>query len=357
MGIHLKLGVWSGTYPFPGNCLVEGWYLIQGEEYVFDDLDELYETAKRLPEVDRHDVYARNEQRDDWEEIPYRDSLWTDDGRATGVVSSSEDFYNVIQYGDILDTVGDAIDRHNDISPSGTVSVSPTAHKMSAGIDFDGATVYAGDDDPISLGLQVRSGHSGFHGLKYDVGAEREVCSNGMTAFISELGFDQTHSDPFQPGLAYNAVDAVVESPEDIEQRLSEARDRELLNQDEALLVLMESGIDRYLENPVADLLTSMHSEVDDLENPTLWETYNTATRALTHHSGDVPGYEVADGLEQASQLLEDGSNSIPEPERLGQQAVSNRSRALIEQGDSEPYWEGESEALRELMEEHELQA
>ncbi|WP_267162405.1 DUF932 domain-containing protein [Halovenus salina] len=238
---HLKPGVWSSTYLFSSNCLVEGWYLIQGEDYVFDDLDELYETAERLPEVDRHDVYAKNEEIDEWEQIPYRDSLWTGDGRATGVVSSSQDFYNVIQYGDILETVGDALERHG-IDPSGRVSVSPTAHKMNAKLDFD-QEVYANQDDAIDLRLQIQSGHSGFHGLKYDIGAERQVCSNGMTAFISELGFDQTHGEPFQPGLAYNAVDAIVESPAEIEQRLAQAQNRELMNQDEALLVLMESGI------------------------------------------------------------------------------------------------------------------
>jgi len=319
-------------------------------------LDELYETAELLPEVSRHDVYAHHEGEDEWEQVPYRDSLWTDDGRTTGVVSSSEDFYNVIQYGDILETVGDAIDRHEELEPTGKVSVSPTAHKMSAKIDFDGATVYANQDDPIDLGLQVRSGHSGFHGLKYDVGAERLVCSNGMTSFISELGFDQTHGDPFQPGLAYNAVDAIVESPAEIEHRLAQAQNRELLNQDEALLVLMETGIDRYLADPVPDLLNAMYSEVEDPESPTLWETYNAATRALTHYTQDVPEYDLAEGFEKASQLLEDGNNRIPEPERLGQQAVSNRSRTLMENG-GEPYWEGETESLRELMEKHELQA
>jgi len=137
---------------------------------------------------------------------------------------------------------------------------------------------------------------------------------------------------------------------------LAEAQNRELMNQDEALLVLMDSGIGRYLENPVPDLLNAMHSEVDDLESPTLWETYNTATRALTHYTRDVPEYDLAQGFEQASQLLEDGSNDIPEPERLGRSAVYTRSRDLIEQGDSEPYWEGETESLRDLMEEHEIQ-
>ncbi|TQQ83126.1 DUF932 domain-containing protein [Halonotius terrestris] len=306
--------------------------------------------------VDRHDVYAHHEGSDEWEEVPYRDSLWTDDGRTTGVVSSSEDFYNIIQYGDVLETVGDAIDRHG-IEPSGRVSVSPTAHKMSASVEFDGATVYASQDDPVDLGLQIQTGHSGFHGLKYDIGAERQVCSNGMTAFISELGFEQTHGEPFQPGLAYNAVDAVVESPAEIEQRLAQAQNRELFNQDEALLVLMESGIDRYLENPVPDLLTAMQDEVSDPNSPTLWETYNAATRALTHYTHDVPDYEVAEGLEKAAQLLEDGTNSIPDPERLGEQVVNNRSRQLIEHGDSEPYWPEEEQTLRELMQEHELTA
>ena len=306
--------------------------------------------------MDRHDVYAHHKESDDWEDIPYRDSLWTDDGRATGVVSSNDDFYNIIQYGDILETVGDAVDRHDDIEPRGSVSISPTAHKMGAKIGFDGATVYASQDDPIDLGLQVRSGHSGFHGLKYDVGAERQVCSNGMTAFISELGFNQTHGEPFQPGLAYTAVDAVVESPAEIEQRLAQAQNRELMNQDEALLVLMDTGIDRYLENPVPDLLNAMHAEVDDPESPTLWETYNAGTRALTHYTQDVPDYELADGLDQASQILENGVNEVPEPDSLGRSAVHSRSRALIEGDGVEPYWPDEEDALRDLMREHEIE-
>ena len=137
------------------------------------------------------------------------------------MVSSNEDFYNIIQYGDILESVGDAVEQHNDLEldVSGQVSLSPTAYKMSARIDFTGGTtVYADQDDPIDVGLKVRSGHSGFHALKYDIGAERQVCSNGMIAFVSGLHFEQTHSDSFQPGLAYNAVDAVIESPAEIEQ-------------------------------------------------------------------------------------------------------------------------------------------
>jgi len=309
--------------------------------------------------VERHDVYAHHTEEDEWEQVPYRDSLWTDDGRTTGVVSSNDDFYNIIQYGDILDSVGRAVEQHGDLNlgVSGSVSLTPTAHKMSAKVDFDDATVYASQDDPIDLGLKIRSGHSGFHGLKYDIGAERQVCSNGMMAFVSDLQFDQTHGEPFQPGLAYNAVDAVIESPAEIEHRLAEAQNRELVNQDEALLVLLENGVGDYLEQPVPDLLNALYEEVEDPESPSLWETYNAATRALTHYTQDVPDHRLDQGFERAAQLLETGYNEIPDPEQLGRQTVERRANRRIEDGDAEEYWEGEDETLRELMETHEVEA
>jgi len=309
--------------------------------------------------VSRHEVHAHNEEIDEWSQIPYRDSLWTDDGRATGIVSSSEDFYNVIQYGDILDAVGTQVERYQDtmdIDVDGRVSLSPTAHKMSAKVDFDGdTTVYADEDDPVQLGLKVRSGHSGLHGLKYDVGAERQICSNGMMAFVSDLHFEQTHNDPFQPQLAYQAVDSVMQSPEEVEKRIQEAQDYEFLNQDEALLVLLDMGVGEYLENPVPDLVNALHEEVEDEDSPSLWETYNAATRALTHHTDDLPEYKVDRGFEDVARLLENGYSELPDPERIGNETVENRANQLIEsqETDSEEYWNGEQETIRELLEEH----
>lgn len=293
--------------------------------------------------------------------MPYRDSLWTDDGRTTGVVSSSKDFYNIIQYGDILETVGKAVEQHDDldIEIDGSVTISPTAHRMTSDVNFRGDTrVYANQDDPIDTGLKIRSGHSGFHGLKYDIGAERLVCSNGMTAFISDLKFDQTHGEPFQPGLAYNAVDAVVESPEIIEHRLAQAQNRDLLNQDEALLVLMDTGIDQYLEQPVPDLLNALYEEVEDPESPSLWETYNAGTRALTHYVDDeIPEYELDQGFEAVSQLLENGYNEIPDPEQLGKKTVEQRAQTRIESKEDDQYWDGEDETLEKLLQAHNIEA
>ena len=322
-------------------------------------MDELYETAEVLPSVERQEVYAYHEPEDEWVEVPWRDSLWTDEAepRMAGEVSSSEDFYNVIQYGDVLDAVGQRLEHHG-VEPHGHVTVSPTAHKMSSKVGLD-EVVEPQQGDEIELQLHARSGHSGYHGLKFELGAERLVCSNGMTAFVSEHSYDQTHGEPFQAGLAHHAVDSMIEGVDTVEQRLEEAQNRTLMNQDEALLVLHDLDIDDYLDNPTPDLITALDQEVDDPENPSLYETYNAATYALTHLSDDeVPEYALDTGYERAAELLEYG-DGIPHPNILGEDAVRSRAQNLIEaeNPDEEEYWEGETESIRELLDEHEIEA
>lgn len=184
--------------------------------------------------------------------------------------------------------------------------------------------------------------------------SERLVCSNGMTAFVADHGFEQTHSDPFQPQLAYHAVDSMVEGADTVEQRLEDAQERELVRRDEALLVLYDLGIDEYLENPVPDLVTALHEEVADNDAPTL--SYNAATYALTHMTNEeTPESVLDDAYERAAGLLEYG-DGIPHPEILGENAVTNRANQLIEDPDEEEYWEGERNTLRDLMQVHEIE-
>jgi hypothetical protein len=101
-----------------------------------------------------------------------------------------------------------------------------------------------------------------------------------------------------------------------------------------------------------------LYDEVSDPEAPTLWETYNAATRALTHYtSEDVPDYELDQGFGQAAQLLETGYSEIPDPDSLGRSVVENRVNQRVENSETEEYWEGEEESLHELMEAHEVEA
>lgn len=309
-----------------------------------------------MPEVERHDVYAHNSELDEWQEVQWRDSLWTDDGRMAGEVSASDDWYNVIQYGDILSSVGQAIEgRDEDIQPEGHVEVSPSGHKMTARVGLD-QTIEPSPGDKIEPDVRVRSGHSGYHGLKYDIGALRQVCSNGMMAFVADQSYEQTHSEPFQKGLAFHAVDSAVDGIDQVEERLQDAQERELMNLDEAAIVLHDIGIDRYLENPTADILNALHEEVEDPDSPSLYETYNAATYALTHLSEDAPQYQLDEGYEAAAGILEYG-DGIPHPDILGENAVESRANQLIEGEDVDEYWEGETESVRELMDARGIQA
>lgn len=263
----------------------------------------------------------------------------------------------MIQYGDLLDEVGRGLEQHS-VDPEGHVTVSSSYHKMSAKIGLD-QVVEAREGDEIELQLHTRSGHSGYHGVKYELGAERLVCSNGMTAFVAEHSFEQTHGEPFQPQLAHHAVDSMMDGVDTVEQRLEQAQKRTLLNQDEALLVLHDLGIDEYLKNPVPDLINALSEEVENPEEPSLYETFNAATYALTHLTEeDTPEYVLDNGYEQAAELLEYG-DGIPHPGILGENAVQNRAQTLIEADTPEDaeFWEGETDSVRELMQEHELEA
>lgn len=302
--------------------------------YTFQNIDELYQTTERLPTAVEGDMYAHHPEEDEWEKTGWRRSLWLDGYGAVGDVSSSDDYYNVIQYGEVLQSVARAVEQYDGaIDVDGHVALSPSGHKMSSKIDFYGdTTIEPVDGDTINLGLKVRTGHSGYHALKYDIGAERQICSNGMMAFFSEMNFQQSHQDPLNPGLAQQAVDAVVEGTDEVEQRLQRAREEIFEHEDEALLVLYDFGLDQYFEDAQEVFRETLGAELDEGESPTLYATYNAATRALTHHTDDeMPEYVRDQGLEAAGKLLDYPGYGLPDADYLGPRAVDNRINEWIE--------------------------
>ena len=265
-------------------------------------------------------------------------------------MSASEKFYNVIQYSELMESVGLALESYTDtLTPKGNVILSPSGHKLSSYVDFDGIAAEPEPGDVINLGLKIRSGHTGFHGVKFDVGGQRQVCSNGMMAFVSDLEFSQTHQDPLNYGLAQTAVGAIVDGVDVVEDRLERANEREFVHEDEALLVLLDYGLDAYFENPVDVLRDSLREEFDaSKELPTLYDTYNAATRAITH-GAEVSVDQQEEGLERAARLL-DSHGGLPDPEDLGQHAVERRVEAYTSEDEIEPYWNEEEETLHTLL-------
>lgn len=303
----------------------------------------------------RHSIYAHHDDTAKWVRLPYRDSLWLDDGRAVGDVSASEDFYTVFQYGEILDAVATALEAYDDmLTLKGHVRLSEPGHTMAAYIDLEGVAVEPIPGDVIDLGLQVRSGHTGYHGLKYDVGAQRQVCSNGMLAFVSEFHREQSHQDVLDYGLARAAIDAIVEGVDVVEARLDAAANQDFLRADEALLVLTDLGIDSYLptDEPLDVLRAALREELaTDQAQPTLYDTYNAATRALSHTPG-ITADARDRGLEQAARLL-DQQGTVPDAATLGQDAIERRVDQYTAADDIKPYWADEEETLQTLLAAH----
>jgi len=237
-----------------------------------------------------------------------------------------------------LEAVGRAVDHYDGLDATGTAAISPSGHKMTARVNLgDYAAIEPQPGDVIDLGLQVQTGHSGYHAVKYDVGAERQVCSNGMVAFVSDMHVEQTHQQPFNPGIAQQAVDAVVEGADTVEERLQDARERTFRDQDEAVLVMYDFGLDQYFNEPRDVFRDAVEAEVD-ADVPSLYDTYNAATRAITHHlDDDTPAYVQDEALEAAGDLLDYPGYGLPEADYLGQRAVDNRIEERVDADEELP--------------------
>ena len=103
-------------------------------------------------------------------------------------------------------------------------------------------------------------------------------------------------------------------------------------NQDEAVLVLYHFGLDQFFDEPRDVFRDALDVELSDGETPTLYSTYNAATRALTHYTDEeMPEYVQDRGLEEAGKLLDYPGYGLPEAEYLGNRAVEDRINERVE--------------------------
>jgi len=79
------------------NCVVPSWVAINEQRDTFTGVNQLYETAKLLLEIDCHDVCSWDEEFDEREYVSWRDLLWTHGRRMSGEDSVSDDRDNLIQ--------------------------------------------------------------------------------------------------------------------------------------------------------------------------------------------------------------------------------------------------------------------
>jgi hypothetical protein len=265
-----------------------------------------------------------------------------------GDVSANEDYYHVIPYDQVVDAVGGAFEAE-DIEPTGYLQLSGSGHRLFGHADIPGVMAEPADGDVIDLGLQFQAGQTGYHGIHYDVGARREVCSNGMQAFVSDLHFGQTHQKPLNYTLPRHAVTGIVDGVTTIEDRLKQADQETFSGIEEALLVLVDYGLDGYLDDPISTLEDSLGEELDPQQDqPTLYDTYNAATRAITNEA-ELSAEQRDVALDRAAYLL-DAYGDLPEAEQLGTAAIEQRVGTYVDDPEVEPYWDNEEETLHELL-------
>ena len=178
----------------------------------------------------------------------------------------------------------------------------------------------------------------------------RPICSNGVKAPVSQLTFSQTHQEPLQYSLPQQAVKAILDGTDLVEDRLQQAREQTFVNQQEAVLTLMDTGLDAYFDDPIPTFEDCLDAETSDSEDVTLYDTYNAATRALTHHTElDMTRRDYA--LDQAASLL-DRAGELPDVDELGQRAIENRVQGYTDEAEeAEEYWENERQTLSDLIE------
>ena len=251
-----------------------------------------------------------------------------------------------------MTALGQAAEQYSDtLDIHGHVMVSDDDRKLTSYLEFNGISAEPVTGDRLDLGIKTRAAHTGVHGITYDIGAERVICSNGMVAFDAEKSFYQDHNEPLDYALAQQAVDSVVDGVESVEQRIEQAAHREFTNWDEALITLRHLGIGDEFDNPVQVLGDALREETDrDRDPPTLWDAYNAATRAYTHVDG-LSADERDWGLDRAAQLLDD-YGTVPDAEQLGRTAVTRRADALTDD-ETEPYFEDEETAVSDLLQVH----
>jgi hypothetical protein len=225
-------------------------------------------------------------------------------------------------------------------------------------LEFDGIQINPGaDDDPITAGQRVTSGNTGIHSTKYDVGYERLVCSNGMTAFVPEAEFEQTHHEQLDTTLPRLSVEAILDSTDHVEQKLEQAQANRFRNKEEALAVLYDLEIPQRLQLDHAETAMVFEDEVADRNNASQYELYQVATNMIDNHSPDYMDDHGQHSLhQQASQLMDTGTGQLQDVDDLAESSLQSRAYELTEE-EVEEYWEGETEDLRAALEDRGLTA
>lgn len=329
---------------------------IEGLANTVRELDETY-TAEKETDSDAK-VLCMIEDGDEWLQDHDRAPLvvYEDEHPVNAAAVSKHDkYYEPVQFHEPFEALVEAV-RQQEVDVNGSVTVGKYSKRLTGEVEFHGETVQDPTGNEVELGLQISTAHNGFHAVSVEVGAERLVCSNGMTAWQSEFSFTHDHNQgPFRPDMMYQAVDSVLHGGDVVQQRFNNAYAQTLESRDEMILLLLDCGIEWLFDDPMEAMHSAFEKEVSWHENPqqmrespSLYDAYCVGTYAIDHLATDDTSREaVRSARQRLSQLLETYDGDVPNAREMVEQTVNTRVDALTAGGNER--WEGEQELVQQV--------
>lgn len=306
---------------------------------------------------------------DDWLEDQRRTPVYVEDNQtgdtdsplrvSAAANATNNQYYQIIQFEEPLNPLVEAIEQSEAITDvSGSIELGCDRQRLSANLDFEGPRFVDPTQSPVTLGIRLDTGHTGFAAVRFEVGAERVVCSNGMTAWDSDFSFTHQHNDgPFRPSVVFNAIDSIGGTgAERTQSRFDAAHEQRLDSKDQMFLLLLEAGIEWLFDDPFSALQEAFENELELHANPgameaqpTLYDAYCVGAHAIDHLA--KPNMRNPQRAQNAarrglSTLLEDPvEQEVPDATKLVADTVTSRQDELVN-GDT-PIVEQEKDILQ----------
>jgi hypothetical protein len=327
---------------------------IESLETVAEKINSKYEARRMESQDDKvMCLVGGDEWKQDWDRKPL---AVFEDGKLVNAtaVSKDERFYTPVQFSEPFLALRPALEDRG-IEPRGHITVGKYRKRLTSQINFDSVSITDPTGSEVDLGIKISTAHNGFKAVSIDVGAERLVCSNGMTAWESELSYTHAHDDGrFRADMMHRAVDAITDSTDTVQDRLNEAHQQELKNKQEAFLLLLDCGIEWIFQNPMETLEDAFSEEMkyrdqpEQMEqNPSLYDAYQVGTYAIDHLTDDQSQEAIDNARTRLTRLLEEYDGSVPNSKELVTQTVESRTNALSSGEDER--WKGEQDLVQQV--------
>ncbi len=333
--------------------------------YEFDGVDELSNTVSTLEDTfsaskEKSDakVLCMIDDGDEWLQDYDRTPLvvYEDGNPVNGAAVSKHDkYYTVTQFHEPFEALADALSKEN-INPNGHITIGQFRKRLTSQIEFSDVSITDPTGHDVELGMRINTAHNGFSAVSIEIGAERLVCSNGMTAWDSQFSYSHEHNQgPFNASLMFHAVESIIDNTDRIEERFERAHNQQLRSKDELFLLLLDCGIEWLFDDPLDALHESFNAEREWHNNPrqmeeapSLYDAYTVGTYAIDHLADDQSSERALDTARgRLTTMLETYDGSIPSADELVSGTVERRTEAITSGEDL--HCEGEREIVQSI--------